>query len=113
MRAAAQLARSRQIFVDDYYTFENFIDAVTRALQAVEAALRVRFDVGSTVNFAKLIDQAKHEGLVDDYAHEILHISRGLRNRLIHATTVPVLHPAMAARAIGASHKLVAELFGE
>lgn len=40
---AAQLARSRQLFVDGYYAFENFFDAVTRGLQAVEAALRVVF----------------------------------------------------------------------
>ena len=30
----AQLARSRQMFIDGYYTYENFIDATTRSLQA-------------------------------------------------------------------------------
>ena len=39
---AAQLARSRQLFVDGYYTYEDFSDAAIRSLQAVEAALRVR-----------------------------------------------------------------------
>lgn len=43
---AVLLARSRQMFVDGYYTFENFMDAATRSLQAAEAALRVRFDAG-------------------------------------------------------------------
>ena len=41
---AAQLARARQMFIDGYYTYENFLDAATRSLQAVEAALRVRLD---------------------------------------------------------------------
>lgn len=110
---AAQLARSRQMFVDGYYTYENFIDAATRSLQAVEAALRVRFDAGSKVSFAQLIDRAKSEGVVDDYTHDILHTGRRLRNDQIHTTALPVLNPAIAARVVGASHKLVTELFGE
>jgi hypothetical protein len=110
---AAQLARSRQLFVDGYYTFENFYDAATRSLQAVEAALRVRFGTGNKVSFAKLIDRAKAEGLVDDYTHDILHTGRELRNRQIHATALAVFNPAIAASVIATSHKLVAELFGE
>jgi hypothetical protein len=109
---ATQLARSRQLFVDGYYTYENFYDAATRSLQAVEAALRVRFDAGSKVSFARLIDRAKAEGLVNDYTHDILHTGRQLRNRQIHATTLPVFNPAIAARIIATSHQLVAELFG-
>ena len=31
---AAQLGRARQMFIDGYYTYENFIDAATRSLQA-------------------------------------------------------------------------------
>lgn len=108
---AAQLARSRQLFVDGYYTYENFSDAAIRSLQAVEAALRVRSDAGSKVSFAKLIDRAKAEGVVDDYTHEILHTGRELRNRQIHATTVAIFNPAIAARVIATSHELVAELF--
>jgi len=110
---AAQLARSRQLFVDGYYTYENFFDAATRSLQAVEAALRVRFDAGRKVSFAKLINRAKGEGLVDDYTHDMLHTGRELRNRQIHATTLAVFNPAVAAGVIGTSHKLVADLFGE
>ena len=110
---AAQLARSRQLFVDGYYTYENFHDAATRSLQAVEAALRVRFDAEDKVSFAKLIDRAKAESLIDDNTHEILHAGRELRNRQIHATTLAVLNPASAARIIATSHKLVTQLFGE
>lgn len=110
---AVQLERSRQLFVDGYFTYENFFDAATRSLQAVEAALRVRFDAGSKVSFAKLIDRAKAEGLVDDYTHDILHTGRELRNRQVHAITLAVFNPAIAASVIATSHKLVAELFGE
>ncbi len=108
---AALLARSRQMYVDGYYTFENFMDAVTRSLQAVEAAFRVRLNAGKNTSFAQLIDQAKAGGLVGDDAHEVLHFGRKFRNSQIHATDLPALTPAMAAGMVGASHKLVAELF--
>jgi hypothetical protein len=105
------LARSRQMFVDGYYTYENFMDAGTRSLQAVEAALRVRFSAGSSATFFNLIDRAKAEGLVTDEVHEILHVGRRLRNDQVHATSLPVIAPVMAAGMIGTSHKLVADLF--
>jgi hypothetical protein len=108
---AALLARSRQMFVDGYYTYENFTDAATKSLQAVEAALRVRFDAGGKSSFFQLIDRAKAEGIVDDYTNDVLHAGRMLRNREIHATAISVLNPATAAAVIGASHKLVAEVF--
>lgn len=110
---AAQLTRSRQMFVDGYYTYENFMDAATRSLQAVEAALRVRFNAGEKIPFARLIDRAKNEGLVDDYTHDILHTGRELRNRQIHATNLPAFPPVMAAQMIATSHELVAEIFRE
>ena len=108
---AAQLSRARQIFIDGYYTYENFIDATTRSLQAVEAALRVRLQAGSKISFAQLIDQARKQGLIDDSGHDILHVGRVLRNQQIHATKIAVYNPAIAARMIETSHKLVAELF--
>src|SRR5882724_10698759 len=73
---AGLLARSRQMYVDGYYTFDNFMDAVTRSLQAVEAALRVRLDAGPRPTFDRLIDRAQREGLVGDDAHEVLHLGR-------------------------------------
>jgi hypothetical protein len=77
---AAQLARSRQLFVDGYYAYENFIDAATRSLQG--------FDAGSKISFARLIDRARAEGFINDDAQEILHVARELRNRQIYATTL-------------------------
>jgi hypothetical protein len=44
---AAHLSRARQMFIDGYYTYENFIDGATRSLQAVEAGFRVRLEAGS------------------------------------------------------------------
>ena len=110
---AALLARSRQLYVDGYFTFENFMDATTRSLQAVEAALRVRLDAGSEASFAVLIDRARADGLVNDDVQEILHLGRRFRNDQVHATTMTAITPATAAGMIGASHKLVAELFAE
>jgi hypothetical protein len=110
---AAQLARARQMFIDGYYTYENFIDAATRSLQAVESALRVRLDAGAKTSFAQLIDQARNKGLIDDNGHDILSSGRILRNQQIHATTTAVYNPAIAARIIATSHALIAELFGD
>jgi len=39
---------------------------------------------------------AKAEGLVDGYAHDILHAGRRLRNSQIHATAMSVFNPAIA-----------------
>ena len=108
---AALLARSRQLFVDGYYTYENFLDAATRSLQAVEAALRVRFDAGEKIPFARLIDRARADNVVDEQIHDLLHTGRRLRNDQVHATGMSYFNPAIAARVIGTSHKLVAELF--
>lgn len=108
---AALLARSRQMFVDGYYTYENFTDAATRSLQAVEAALRVHFDGSSKASFANLIDRAKADGVIDDYAHEMLHTGRKLRNIHIHETAPSVYNPASAAGVMATAHKLVAEIF--
>jgi hypothetical protein len=109
---AALLARSRQMFVDGYYTYEDFFDAATRSIQAVEAALRTRYEADETVTFYKLIERAAADGLVDEYTQDILHTGRKLRNRQIHATQTQVLPPVMAANVIRASHLLVAGLFG-
>jgi hypothetical protein len=100
------------MFIDGYYTYENFIDAATRSLQAVEAAHRVGLEAGSKTSFVQLIDQAKNKGLIDHSSHDILHTGRILRNQQIHATTTAVFNPAIAARVIATSHALVAELFG-
>ena len=43
---AALLARSRQMYVDGYYTYDNFMDAVTRSLQAVDRVSRKVFSAG-------------------------------------------------------------------
>jgi hypothetical protein len=99
------------MFIDGYYTYENFIDAATRSLQAVEAALRVRLEADSKTNFAQLIDQARKQGLIDEYTRDILDTGRILRNQQVHATATAVYNPAIAAGIIGTSHKLVAELF--
>lgn len=108
---ADMLARSREMFVDGYYTYGNFIDAATRSLHAVEAALRVRLNRGGKDTLAQLIDRAKREGLVSDEAHEVLHAGRAFRNSETHATVMSVFNPAIAAGMIATSHKLVAELF--
>jgi hypothetical protein len=110
---AALLARARQMFVDGYYTYENFMDAATRSIQAVEAALRIKLETSQTTPFKKLIDGARHEGLVDDYVQDILHTGREIRNNHVHATQQYLWVPAMAAAAIRTSHILVAKIFDD
>jgi hypothetical protein len=99
------------MFVDGYYTYENFMDAATRSLQAVEAALRVRLDAGTRPSFNALIKRARNEHLADEETYEVLDAGRYLRNSQIHATNLPAFPPVMAAQMIATSHKLVAEIF--
>lgn len=73
---------------------------------------RFAFD-SSKASFASLIDRAKDEGLIDDYAHDMLHTGRKLRNIHIHETSPSVYNPASAAQVIATSHKLVAEIFDD
>jgi len=98
--------------------FRSFFTAKTsRDIEATQA----HFHPGKTVYFDATLgwalranaDVRKNDGLIDDYAQDILHNGRRLRNSHIHATTSAVYNPAIAARVIATSHKLVAELFGE
>jgi hypothetical protein len=73
--------------------------------------MREHFDAGPRPTFAQLIDRAKTEGIVTDDVQEILHLGRRFRNDQIHATSLPALNPAISARMVRASHKLVAEIF--
>lgn len=109
--ASSLLARSRQMFADGYYTYENFADAAAKSLQAVEAALRIRLEVSQRTPFASLIKRAHHLGLVDEHAQDILDAGRQLRNRQFHSTAQSIWNPALAAEVIRTSHRLVAELF--
>ena len=60
----------------------------------------------------KLVDRAKEEGLVHDYTHDNTpSMGESFARRQIHATTLGLFSPVMAAMAIATSHKLVAELF--
>ena len=108
---AALLARSRRMFVDGYYTYENFMDAATRSLQAVEAALRVRFGADEKVSFFNLIKRAHDEDLVDDAAYDVLNLGRRLRNSQVHATNQSVVNPVVAANIIRVSHLFVSKIF--
>ena len=73
----------------------------------------MRFDAGSKISFFALIERARADGLVDDYTQDILHAGRRLRNDQVHTTGLSYFNPAIAARVIGTSHKLVAEIFDE
>lgn len=108
---ASILRRSRQMFVEGFFTYENFADAATRSLQAVEAALRVRLQATTSTRLATLIKRARAESLVDEDTQEILNIGRKLRNIEVHATEQAVCTPAHAANIIRTSHVLTAELF--
>jgi hypothetical protein len=105
------LTRSRQLFIDGYFPYENFLDAGIRSIQAVEAALRSRYNAAEKTGFAKLIDRAHADGLVDDHTQDILHTGRRIHNDNVHATQQFLWPPAIAANVIRTSHILAARLF--
>jgi hypothetical protein len=105
------LARSRHLFADGYYTGENFLDAGTRSLQAVEQPCARASIARKKIAFAKLIDRALADGLADERTRDLLHPGRQLRNEQVHATALSYFSPAIAATVIGTPHVLVAEIF--
>lgn len=82
-------ARSRQMFVDCYHTYENFMDAATRKSAGCGSGLASTTQRREERAFDRLIQQAKECGLVGDAAQDVLHAGRKFRNSQIHATNLP------------------------
>jgi hypothetical protein len=85
--------------------------AVEKSLQALERALRLRFDVSDRVAFKDLISRAGRAGLVSAADQDVMDTARQLRNMFAHPATSPALPLVMVVGMLENSHRLIAGLF--
>lgn len=78
---------------------------------AVEAALRPRLGAGGRAQLSRLIKRAREQGLVSEQLADTVNTGRELRNRFVHGSEQPIWSFGMAAQVIGASFKIVTELY--
>lgn len=102
---------ARSMFALGYYRYDMVAASACWSIFAVEAALKLRLGAGPNVSMSNLIKKAQEQGLISDYLADILHTGREIRNRFVHEGTRPVWTFGMAGNAIGASFKIVAELY--
>jgi hypothetical protein len=108
---ARLLRAARDMFALGFYSYELVACSNAWSIFAVEAALKLRLGADEKAPFRTLIMRARGQGLINDYLAGILHTGRELRNRFVHQGEQPVWSFGMAAEVIGASFKIVAELY--
>jgi hypothetical protein len=107
------LKTTQDMFAQAFYSYELATCACAWSIFAVEAALKARLQAAQNASLKKLIDRAKSLGLVDEYLADILDTGREIRNNFVHEGVQPVWTFGMADMVIGASFRIVAELFPE
>jgi hypothetical protein len=108
---ARLLKAAQDMFALGYYSYELVACSNAWSIFAVEAALKPRLGADEKAPFRTLITQARSRGLIDDHLADVLHTGRDLRNRFVHQGEQPTWTFGMAAQIIGASFKIVAELY--
>jgi hypothetical protein len=108
---ATLLKASRDMFCLGYYSYELVACSNSWSIFGVEAALKVRFNASKGTSFSKLVKTAHDQGLVSDYLADILETGRDLRNRFVHEGKQQLWTLGMAGVVIGASFRIVADLF--
>jgi hypothetical protein len=105
------LKTAQDMFALSFYCYEQLVVAASHSLFAVEAALRLR--MRSNATFKNLIDAAIDEGLISSEVAELVDTGRNIRNRFVHEGKHPVWTFGLADGVIGASYRLVSELYPE
>ncbi|MBB5157405.1 hypothetical protein [Saccharopolyspora phatthalungensis] len=108
---ATLLRTARGMFALGFYLYEQVSVACVQSIFAVEVALKQRLERGGSFN--DLINIALDEGLVSAHVADIVKTGRVLRNRFVHEGRQPVWTFGMADEIIGASYRLVGELYPE
>jgi hypothetical protein len=108
---ARLLKAARDMFALGFYSYELVACSNAWSIFAVEAALKQRLGANVKTPFRALIMEARSQGLINDHLADILHTGRDLRNRFVHRGDQPAWTFGMAAQVIGASFKIVAELY--
>jgi hypothetical protein len=94
-----------------FYSYELVACSHAWSIFAVEAALKLRLGADEKTQFSRLVKRAREQGLVSDHLADILSTGRRLRNKFVHRGEQPTWSFGMAAQVIGASFKIVTELY--
>jgi len=108
---ASLLGVARNMFALSFYCYQMLAASAANSIVAVESALKVR--LASNARFNVLIDKAVEEGLVAPDTADVVHAGRQIRNNYFHEGKLPQWTFAMAHNGIGASYRLVRELYPE
>jgi hypothetical protein len=108
---ARLLKAAQDMFALGFYSYDLVACSNAWSIFAVEAALKLRLGADQKTPFHKLIIDARDQGLVSDYLADILDTGREIRNRFVHEGKQPNWTFGMASEVIGASFKIVAELY--
>jgi hypothetical protein len=99
------------MFALGFYSYELVACSHAWSIFAVEAALKLRLGAEETTQFSRLIKRAREQDLVSDHLADILNTGQELRNRFVHGGEQPTWSFGMAAQVIGASFKIVTDLY--
>lgn len=108
---ATLLETAREMFALSFYQYNMLLASATFSIFAVEAALKVR--LGAQGGFQALIRTATAGGLITSDVADVVDTGRHIRNNFVHEGAKPLWSFAMAYNGIGASYRLVRELYPE
>jgi hypothetical protein len=108
---ATLLTTARAMFALSFYCYEQLVVAASHSLFGVEVALKLRLDRAD--GFRSLIEGALADGLITAEVADIVDTGRIIRNRFVHEGKQPTWTFGVADRVIGASYRLVRELYPE
>lgn len=107
---SALLDVARDLLTTSVIHYEFAAVAAEKSLQAVESAVRYRFD-SSKAPYAKLIERLAATRELDDATIDIMTSGRELRNQFAHPRTTAAFPLTMAVDVIATTHYIIAMLY--
>jgi hypothetical protein len=101
---------ARLLYIRSLDVYEFSLVAVTWALMALEASLRLVAPPDTQAHQKGLIDLAAARGLLTAEEAESLHQARKLRNLIVHGHLLPSFNPLAAENMLQAVHEAICDL---
>jgi hypothetical protein len=108
---ATLLATGRDMFALAFYQYKLLFASASFSIFAVEAALKLR--LGLRANFHSLVRKATEDGLITAEVADVVEAGRRIRNNFVHEGKLTQWTFGMAFNGVGASYRLVGELYPE
>jgi hypothetical protein len=107
---AEVLRVARSLYVRSLDVYEFSLVAVTWALMALEASLRLVAPTDTQAHQKDLIDLATARGLLTAEEADSVHQARKLRNLIVHGHLLPSFNPLAAENMLQAVHEAICDL---